>query len=184
MARFNGHFAVNGVAIDVVDWLGSQNHNWGAKHTDLYAWGQVAGFDTHPQSFLEVATARLKLGRIWTPAMTLLVLRHNDKEYALNSLIQSLRARGSFHYFTWIFSSETPELALEGIISAPREAFVGLNYYNPPGGDKHCLNTKIASCELRLKEKQSQIQQKLIARNRAAFEILTDDRMHGIRIRV
>jgi hypothetical protein len=51
----------------MMDWVGSQNHNWGSKHTDRYSWGQVAGFDAHPESFLEVATARLKLGPLWTP---------------------------------------------------------------------------------------------------------------------
>ena len=58
MATYQGHLTVNGETIDVADWVGSQNHNWGSKHTDRYAWGQVAGFDTHPESFLEVATAQ------------------------------------------------------------------------------------------------------------------------------
>jgi len=62
MALFDGSLSVDGKGIEVANWVGSQNHNWGAKHTDLYAWGQVAGFDTHPDSFLEVATARLKVG--------------------------------------------------------------------------------------------------------------------------
>ena len=101
LATFNGVLSVNGESVEVVDWVGSQNHNWGSKHTDLYAWGQVAGFDSHPQSFLEVATARLKIGPVWTPHMTLLVLRHNGTEFALNSLIQSLRSKGSFEYFSW-----------------------------------------------------------------------------------
>lgn len=104
LATFNGVLSVNGESVEVVDWVGSQNHNWGSKHTDLYAWGQVAGFDSHPQSFLEVATARLKIGPMWTPHMTLLVLRHNGTEFALNSLIQSLRSKGSFEYFSWNFN--------------------------------------------------------------------------------
>jgi hypothetical protein len=183
MATFNGSLSVNGETVEVVDWVGSQNHNWGSKHTDLYAWGQVAGFDTYPQSFLEVATARLKIGPLWTPYMTFAVLRHDSKEFVLNSLMQSLRARGSFEYFTWNFKSETKDGALEGSISAPREAFVGLNYYNPPGGNKSCLNTKIASCQLKLKDKRSGSEQKLVTNSRAAFEILTDDRDHGVVIR-
>ena len=77
-------------------WVGSQNHNWGSRHTDQYAWGQVAGFDTHPDSFLEVATARLRVGAVWSPPLTLMVLRHEGKEWALNSIVQSLRASGSF----------------------------------------------------------------------------------------
>ncbi len=183
LATFNGSLSVNGETVEVVNWVGSQNHNWGSKHTDLYAWGQVAGFDTHPQSFLEVATARLKIGPLWTPYMTLLVLRHNGKTFALNSLIQSLRAKGSFEYFSWNFRSETKEIALEGSISASREAFVGLNYYNPPGGNKYCLNTKIASCQLKLKDKRTGKEELLVTSSRAAFEILTGDRNHGILIR-
>ena len=183
LAAYKGHLTVNGERINVVNWVGSQNHNWGSKHTDLYAWGQVAGFDAQPDSFLEVATARLKIGPFWTPNMTLLVLRHQDKEYVLNCILQSLRAQGSFTYFTWYFKSETKDVTVEGTISATREAFVGLNYYNPPGGNKQCLNTKIASCNLQFTDKQAKTEELLSTSNRAAFEILTDDTNSGIAIR-
>jgi hypothetical protein len=183
MATYNGHLTVNGENIPIMNWVGSQNHNWGSRHTDLYAWGQVAGFDTHPESFLEVATARLKIGPLWTPYMTLLVLRYNHQEYTLNSLVQSLKAKGTFDYFSWTFRSETKQIAVEGTISAPNEAFVGLNYYNPPGGTKHCLNTKIASCIVRFVNKQQHTTETLMTQNRSAFEILTDDHKHGITIR-
>lgn len=184
MAIFNGSLIVDGETIDVNDWVGSQNHNWGAKHTDLYAWGQVAGFDNAPDSFLEVATARLKIGPVWTPFMTPIVLRHRGEEITLNALMQTIRAKASFNYFTWHFRSETQALSIEGTIEAPREAFVGLNYYNPPGGIKQCLNTKIAACELKITRKRSGAIETLSTRHRAAFEILTDDRSHGVEIRV
>jgi hypothetical protein len=182
MARYSGRLSVNGESIDVSNWLGSQNHNWGIRHTDLYAWGQVAGFDTHPESFLEVATAKLRLGPFWTPPITPLVLRHGRKEYALTGLVQAVKARGSFGYFTWEFRSETEEVEIEGVISAPRQAFVGLKYYNPPGGIKHCLNSKIAGCKLRLRDKVAGTNEILETKSRAAFEILTDHHDHGIEI--
>jgi hypothetical protein len=182
LAVYNGDLSVNGAAVRVTDWVGSQNHNWGTRHTDRYAWGQVAGFDTHPASFLEVATARLRLGPLWTPPLTLLVLRHNGKAYALNTMLQSLRAASALAYFTWRFHSETSEVAITGTISARREALVGLRYANPPGGIKHCLNTKIAACELRVRDKRSGEENRLATQHRAAFEILTDDRDHGVPI--
>ena len=186
LAIYNGALRMDGREIAVVDWVGSQNHNWGLKHTDYYAWGQVAGFDTHSQSFLEVATARLKIGSDWSPFLTPIVLRHLGREISLNSLSQIGRAQASFSYFDWTFKSETDEISLEGIVSAPREVFVGLLYHNPPGGMKDCLNTKIASCELRVTYRQSgggSQTEILSTRNRAAFGILTDDRDHGIEIR-
>jgi hypothetical protein len=131
LACFNGALWVDGEVIEVSNWVGSQNHNWGAKHTDLYAWGQVAGFDNEPDGFLEVATARLKIGPMWTPLMTPIVLRHRGEELTLNALLQTIRARASFDFFTWHFCSSTAAVSLERTISAPREAFVGLRYYNP-----------------------------------------------------
>jgi len=183
MATYNGSISVDGTNIEIVNWTGSQNHNWGVKHTDHYAWGQVAGFDNHPDSFLEVISARFKVGPLWTPFMTLLVLRHKGEEIALNGLIQSMRAKASISYFNWSFESETRRIGLEGVVSARREDFAGLKYYNPPGGIKYCLNSKIASCELKIIYKQSNTVDSLSCRHRAAFEILTDDQQHGVAIR-
>jgi hypothetical protein len=186
MAVYAGSLRVGDRAVEVADWVGSQNHNWGTKHADLYAWGQVAGFDSHPDSFFEVATARLKLGPVWTPRMTPLVLRHGGEELALRSVVQAVRAEASFGYFDWTFRSEDEQLALEGHISARAVDFVGLVYRNPPGGEKHCLNTKIAACELTLRRKRSgrvDSIETLTTARRAAFEILTDDRGHGVPIR-
>jgi hypothetical protein len=183
MARFTGTMTLNGETLAIDDWIGSQNHNWGARHTDRYAWGQVCGFDDAPDSFLEVASARLKFGPIWSKLITPLVLRHAGKEYACNSLWQGLRARASYDYFRWRLASNNKLVQIEGEIRAPREAFVGLRYYNPPGGEKYCLNSKIASCALRVTDFATGRTATLRTVNRAAFEILTDDPDHGIDIR-
>ena len=178
LAVFNGWLRLDGKLIEIADWVGSQNHNWGSRHTDRYAWGQVAGFDEHPSSFLEVASARLKLGPLWTPTLTLLVLRHQGNEIRLNSLSQSLRASGSFSNSLWTFRSVTDELGVEGTLSAARADFVSLTYSNPPGGVKRCLNSKIASCALKLTRKRAGrpvASETLFTAHRAAFEILTDD---------
>ena len=47
---------------------------------------------------------------------------------------RALRAKGSFCYLRWRFRSEDDAVRIDGRIEAPREAFVGLRYYNPPGG--------------------------------------------------
>jgi len=180
-AVYHGTLHVDGRQVDIDGWTGSQNHNWGSRHTDLYAWGQVAGFDDAPDAFLELSTARVKIGPLWIPWMTLVVLRLDGVEYALNSMTQALRARGRFEYFTWRFDTRTEQARLTGVISAPPEWFVGLHYDNPPGERKTCLNTKLARCQLIL-ERPGQPTRRLLAQHRAAFEILTDDSRHGIEI--
>lgn len=182
LATFRGVLRVNGREVAIDSWVGSQNHNWGSRHTDLYAWGQVAGFDESAESFFEVATARLKFGPLWAPAITVLVLRHGGEEIRLNSVRQGLRARGVFGYFHWDFESSDGDTKVKGRMSAPRTAFVGLRYANPPGGEKSCLNTKIATCELTIE--RGGRAEALRSATRAAFEILTDDRAHGVALRV
>jgi hypothetical protein len=182
-AVYEGSLLVDGERIAVDGWTGSQNHNWGSRHTDQYAWGQVAGFDNAPGAFLECSTSRVKLGPLWTPWLTLLVLRLDGREFALNSLPQALRARGRYESFDWFFDSRTREVRIRGRIQAPASSFVGLRYRNPPGGMKTCFNCKIAGCEIVL-ERRGEEPRTLRTTNRAAFEILTDARDHGSAIRL
>jgi hypothetical protein len=56
---------------------------------------------------------------------------------------------------------------------------VGLAYDDPPGGQKWCLNTKLASCTIRLHETGGPAVV-LETSSRAAFEILTTDEAHGV----
>lgn len=183
-AGYDGTLDVNGTTVRIDGWVGSQNHNWGSRHTDHYAFGQVAGFDGEPDSFLEVATARARLvGPVYTPMATFVALRLRGREYSLTSLTRALRARGRFSYFDWTFATGDDEVGITGRIVADRGAFVGLSYYNPPGGEKHCLNTKIASAEVTVLDKRTGGTEVLTCRNRTLFEIGTDDRDHGIAIR-
>jgi hypothetical protein len=183
MAVFNGRITVGGKSVPVTSWTGSQNHNWGEKHTDDYAWGQVMGFDNAPESCLELATGRIKLGPVWTPCLNPVVLRHGGRQYALNALVQCVRAKGKFEYFSWTLESHGPEFSIKARLTAPASRFVCLTYYNPPGGAKHCLNSKLASCEVELAVKGKK-PETLMTEHRAAFEILTGDRGHGIAVRV
>jgi hypothetical protein len=180
-AAFDGAVIVNGEIIHVECWIGSQNHNWGEKHTDSYAWGQVAGFDNAPDAFLECSTARLRLGPVWSPPLTVVVLRLADREIRLNSLAQAFRAQASFDFSSWRIESGNSRARISVHVHAPKSAFVGLVYNNPPGGTKTCLNTKLAACELTLTQ-PGEPQRTLIAKHRAAFEILTERQDHAIPI--
>jgi hypothetical protein len=180
-AAFTGMLTVDGREIAIDGWRGSQNHNWGSRHTDRYAWGQVAGFDNAPEAFLECSTAQVRIGPLWSPRLTLLVLRDGNEEIALNGLLQAARAHGNYGFFRWTLDSRSPQARLHGRIEAPAAAFVGLNYLNPPGGAKTCLNTKLAAAEFTL-ERPGRPAKTFVTRSRAAFEILTDRRDHGVSI--
>lgn len=178
-AAFRGTITVDGEAHAIDGWVGSQNHNWGRRHTDRYAWGQVAGFDEDPGAFLECSTAQIKLGPLWSPRFTLVVLRVGGEEVVINTLGRAARADGRWSYFQWSLRTRQGGAEIEAEIAAPRADFVGLTYANPPGGSKTCLNTKLADARVVLR-RAGRPELHLHARRRAAFEILTDDAAHGV----
>lgn len=178
-ALFSGTLQAGADTLDIDQWRGSQNHNWGSRHTDSYAWGQVAGFDEAPDVFLECTTARLKLGPVWTPSMTLVVLRVGAAEYRINSLLQAVRTRARFAFFEWEIEAHDAGVRITVGIHAPPSAFVALGYANPPGGMKTCLNSKLASCTVTL-QRRGEKAVTYSTRHRAAFEILTERGDHGV----
>jgi hypothetical protein len=184
LAVFTGQLRVGARIVDVEEWVGSQNHNWGTRHTDRYAYGQVAGFDGAPDSFLDVATAKpILVGPVSMPWFTFVVLRHDGMEHRCSSLLQGLRASASYRFFDWTFSARTTRVDLRGHLSAPAESFVGLRYGNPPGGVKDCLNTKIATAEVVLTDRGTGRETWLHSANSALFEILTEADAHGVPMR-
>jgi len=179
-AQFYGRIAIDGVPVEIDGWRGSQNHNWGSRHTDRYAWGQVAGFDDDPHAFLECATAWLKVGGVPLPALTVLVLRVDGRTHAFNGLAASmLRATGRLRGTTWELAARSPRARVTARIEAAPEAFVALRYDNPPGGVKQCLNSKLASCVLTFSPK-GEAPRTYVSRQRAAFEILGDRLPEGL----
>jgi hypothetical protein len=177
LARFTGRLVIDGSPLAVDDWVGSQNHNWGSKHTDRYAWGQVAGFDEAPDAFLECSTARIKLGPLWTPWLSPVMLRIGGETLAWNGLVRAARARGRYAPYDWRIETSGPAGTIEIAISAAAADFVALRYDNPPGGAKICLNSKIARCEVTLRRAGAPT---VLHSTRAAFEILEDTAPPGV----
>jgi hypothetical protein len=178
-ATFQGKLRVQGRDIDVGAWIGSQNHNWGSRHTDRYAWGQVAGFDDAPDVFLECATARIRVGKLYTPALSPLVLRIDGEELAFNGLWGALRARAHYEPFSWQLSARNERASVEVRFDAGAQDFIALPYDNPPGGQKICLNSKLAGCEVRL-TRRGEPTRLLRTKHRAAFEILQDEAVPSV----
>jgi hypothetical protein len=177
LARFTGTLTIDGEPLAIDDWVGSQNHNWGRRHTDRYAWGQVAGFDEAPDAFLECSTARIKIGPLMTPRLSPVMLRLGGETLAWNGLARAIRARGHYAPYDWRIETSGTAGDIAISIRAAAADFVALRYDNPPGGVKICLNSKIARCELTLRRRGTTT---VLHSSRAAFEILDDTAPPGV----
>ncbi len=174
LARFDGTVALGDTRVAVESWRGSVNHNWGSKHTPAYAFGQVCGFDDHPNSSLEVVTARAAIGPLRLPAATLFVLRHAGWEVAVRSVVAARHTRGSYEPFRWTFGGRADGFELRGEITAEPRDVIGLTYTDTNSQTKYCYNSALADCRITLSG--NGLDAELTASRRAMFEILTDER--------
>ncbi len=172
LAEFDGYLRVSGRHIDISGWTGSNNHNWGARHSESYAWSQVCGFDGEPGAYFEGVSIQPRMGSVQGPRATLLLLRLDGIEYALNGLVQALRTRSAWTRHTWTFDARSPDgLHLCGHVMARPELTVRLRYDSPCATVQTCENSKLAACSISL-SRPGQATRKLHAAHRAALETL------------
>jgi hypothetical protein len=180
--KFSGSYRVDGRETRVDGWRGMQGHNWGKRHTELYAWGHVNQWEDAEELLLEGVTARVKLGPVLAPPLTLLCVWHRGRRYELNETKTLLRARGTVSPRVWTFRSRGPDASIEGELRAETADMAGLYYENPNGEMTYCLNSKIARAELTLTPNDGPV---VRARSRAAaLEIGTKDASHGVKMLV
>ncbi len=170
--RFRGKFVVSGVTHDIEDWVGTVNHNWGPRHTDEYAWGQVTSFDDAPGAFFECLTARIQLLGVRTPWVTMGLLHLEGKTHRIISLHKGLSGAAPYQIGTWRFVGYGFGIVVHGEIFAPDNSFMDFKYRNPPGGVKDCHNSGLASATLHVWKFGKKYVLK--SRNQASFEILSD----------
>jgi hypothetical protein len=175
LAQFDGLLELDDVRVPVDGWTGSVNHNWGTRHTPAYAFGQVCGFDEHPDSTLEIVTARAALGPVLLPGATLFVFRHAGQEFAVRSIRGSLHTHGRYRPFSWTFGARVGEQMVEGEIVSEPDDVIGLTYTDTDGATKYCYNSAIATCRILLAGRAFE-RAELTATRRVMLEILTNTR--------
>ena len=185
--RATGSLTVNGERWDIDRWPGLLGHNWGPRHTPLYAWGHCNVW-THEDGrelndlVFEGTSASIKAGPVLSPLVTLLCLRWRGVRYNLNSTLDLLTNHGELTPRRWGFHGEDRHVSLQGELWASTDDFVGLFYENPAGPPTHCLNSKLAQARLEIEVRG---RAPFVAVSRAAaLEIGTTDPTHGVRMYV
>ena len=63
----SGVLEVGDQQVSVAGWRCTVGHNWGSEHADRWVWLHAAGFGAVPAGWLELALARIKVGRVRSP---------------------------------------------------------------------------------------------------------------------
>ena len=181
-AVFDGHYVVDGERVDVSRWRGMLGHNWGDSHAHRYAWGHAAGFEGEPDAFFEGVTARVRVGPILSPPLTVLCLALRGRRMLFNRPLDLARNRGAMDVRRWEVSASNDLGTLTGDLAATNDEMVGLRYENPTGDPCFCLNAKIATARLRFTPRGRKAIE--LRSRESALEIGTTDPSHGVRVYV
>jgi hypothetical protein len=177
-ARFDGWYSIDDERVEVRGWRGMQGHNWGARHAELYAWGHCNQWDGEDDLVLEGVTARVKVGPVLAPPLTVVCVRHRGVRYDFNAPLTLLRARGTIELRRWTFAAKTKLASVSGELWGDTPDFAGLAYENPNGAITYCLNSKLARGRIRLSV-NGRPDVDAMTRS-AALEIGTKDPAHGV----
>lgn len=180
--RLDGYVTVGDERWDVADWYGMQGHNWGSRHTELYAWCHCNHWDEDAELVLEAMSGRVRVGPVLLPVLSSVNVRHRGVDYPFNGLRQVVGTRADIGLRRYTFSAQSKLGRLEGLFEAGVDDFVGLYYRNPQGPTTHCLNSKLATGRIRF-EPRGRAPLELTTRA-AALEVGTLRTDHGVKMHV
>ncbi len=166
-------------------WPGAFGHNWGPAHNPQYHWAQCNLFAGDEPAVFEAFSGKISIGPVLSPWLTGARLRFRGREWPFDALQRLWRPKVDVDVGTWSFQASQGDNRMTWTVTGERGDFVALQYLNPDGGLRHCLNTKIADCELLLesRERGQWCEVALLRSDRGcAYEILTTDVDHGINV--
>jgi hypothetical protein len=144
---FDGWVEVDGDRIAVAGWPGMVGHNWGEEHAPDWIW--VHGLDvTNSGTWLDVALARIRIGRVLTPWSAFGAVSLDGRRFRLGGPGRRVVVREEPGSCRLRISGR--RLRLTADVSAPPDAFVSWDYPNPSGPPRAVVNCSVADLSLRV----------------------------------
>lgn len=148
--RWNGVLRFDGEELEIRDWVGFRNHNWGTEHAHTYAYGNCNLFRDAPGVVADGFSARLRVGLWKTPLLSALIVRDDVEDHAFNSVRTILTAQAHLAFPRWELKLQSRTHKVSWVQEAQAEDFVGLAYQHPDGKMSYCYNTKWAKTTVEL----------------------------------
>jgi hypothetical protein len=146
--RATGQVTAGGRTVELDGWPGMVGHNWGTQHAERWVWLHGTFATRDAEHWLDVAVARVRLGRVLTPwlasgALCLDGARHplgGPGRWRATSIAESLEGCR--------FELPGRRVRVRGRVQATRSDLVGWVYEDPAGGSHEVANSSIATMEL------------------------------------
>lgn len=174
--RVSGRISVGDEQHQLEGAPGHQAHIWGSKHAERWAWANCTAFEGAPGLALECLTARVRVGPVTTPQLTMAALRLPDgRELAFNQVRTWLRHTSRYDLHGWRLVARRDPWRMELDLRNRLADMVGVRYEDPDGAGRVCHNTKVADATVTLLRKSGggwRQQGRWTADGTAAFEVV------------
>ena len=178
-ARISGIARVDGVVWTLEGWPGMVGHNWGPRHTPLYAWVHCNAWNEDVDLVVECMSGRSRVGPLLAPLGTIATVRVGAADLRMNTLASIARNRATVSPHRYTLRAYGDGASLEGEVIGDPSHTVGLYYPNPDGPPTHCLNTKLARATFELRTAAGVTR---ATSDACALEVGTLDPTHGVRM--
>ncbi|MBM4319573.1 MAG: hypothetical protein FJ125_06360 [Deltaproteobacteria bacterium] len=154
---------------------GHQAHIWGSQHAEEWAWANCTDFPGAPGAVLEALTARIALGPVVSPRLTLAVLRLDGREHRFDAMAGWLTQRSRYDLEGWHLVASQDGSRIEVRIRNRLEQTVGVTYRDPDASTRVCHNSKLADVTVDLFRRSFGLwwhERRLESQGRTAFEVV------------
>jgi hypothetical protein len=178
-ALFDGEVVLAGDRSAIEGWPGMIGHNWGAEHAERWVWIQASELAGQPDSYLDVAAGRIKIGPVTTPWVANGMLRVDGTEHRLGGFDKIFSTKLDEEPTSCGFELSGDGVKVRGRVSSEARNFVAWVYADPKGPEHNTLNCSISDLELEI-ERKGEEPERLEVAGAAAYEIGMRDTDHGI----
>jgi hypothetical protein len=147
---FSGTIEIDGRRIEIERWVGIRGHNWGKVHAHVLAYGNANLWDQPGEWYFEAASARLFVGPILSPFLSVAILRGPKTERRINLPHRWYNTSARVDFPTWSCTFEHHQGAIRTRWTLDPEDVAGLRYLHPDGRLAYCYNTKYAHLRLEI----------------------------------
>jgi hypothetical protein len=177
--RASGVVTIDGRRVELDGWPGMVGHNWGAQHAERWLWLQGALGDPDDGAWLDVAVARVRLGRVVTPWLATGALSLDGARHPLGGPGRWRGTRIAEGVEGCDFVVPGRRVSVRGTVRAARKDLVAWVYADPAGGDHDIVNCSIASISMTvLRDGRPPVS--LACDGAAAYELGMREHDHGI----
>jgi hypothetical protein len=173
--RVDGTLEVADRTIELARWRGTVGHNWGREHAERAIWIHGAGFPGNEEAWLDLAIGRIRLGPVMTPWIANGVLSLEGRRHRLGGIGRVRSTQIEETPESCRFAVTGDGVAIEGVVGAARERFVGWIYAQPDGAERQTVNCSIADLRATVKRPGAPAV-KLSLDGGAAYELQTRER--------